>query len=75
MKKLLICKNACPIVAELEHEIACLRRELKQARKSESKMLSRLNILIAAKKDDEIRIQRAKEALFRNPESRITGGP
>lgn len=75
MKNLLICKKKCPIVAEKDHEIACLKQELKSARRSESKMLARLNLLIAARRDDEIRIERAKEALFSNPESRITGGP
>ena len=33
MKNLLICKKACPIVAEKDHEIACLRQENKSIRK------------------------------------------
>ena len=68
MKNLLICKKACPIVAEKEHEIACLKQELNKAH-------ARINILIAGKRDNEIRIQKAKEALFSLPDSNITGGP
>jgi len=33
MKNLLICKKACPIVAERDHEIASLRQENKSLRK------------------------------------------
>ena len=75
MKNLLICKKACPIVAELNHEIACLKQENKSLRNSETKLRARINILIAGKRDNEIRIQKAKEALFSLPDSNITGGP
>ena len=68
MKNLLICKKKCPIVAERDHEIACLKQELNKAH-------ARINILIAGKRDNEVRIQRAKEALFSLPDSPITGGP
>ena len=75
MSKLLPCKHVCPIVAELKHEIACLKKDTNSLRKSETRLKARLNIMTGAKRDDEIRIQRAKEALFSIPDSNITGGP
>ena len=36
MKNLLICKKACPIVAEKDHEIACLKQENKSLRNQNS---------------------------------------
>ena len=75
MKKLLVCEKVCPIVAEKDHEIACLKQENKSLRNSETKLRARINIMIAGKRDNEIRIQKAKEALFSLPDSNITGGP
>ncbi len=68
MKKLLVCEKVCPVVAEKDHEIACLKQELTRAQ-------ARINLLIASRRDDEIRIQNAKAALFDLPDSKITGGP
>ncbi len=68
MKKLLVCEKVCPVVAEKDHEIACLKQELTKAH-------ARINLLIASRRDDEIRIQNAKAALFDLPDSKITGGP
>tara|TARA_Y100000361_G_C10913410_1_gene215147 strand:- start:293 stop:520 length:228 start_codon:yes stop_codon:yes gene_type:complete len=75
MKKLLVCEKVCPVVAELKHEIACLKQENNSLRKKETKLNARINILIAGKRDNEVRIQKAKEALFSLPDSNITGGP
>jgi len=41
MKNLLICKKACPIVAEKDHEIACLRQENKSLRKQNDTLRQR----------------------------------
>ena len=38
MKNLLICKKACPIVAEKEHEIACLKQENESLRKQNERL-------------------------------------
>ncbi len=75
MKKLLVCEKVCPVVAEKDHEIACLKQENKALRSREIKLNARINLLIASRRDDEIRIQNAKAALFDLPDSKITGGP
>jgi hypothetical protein len=75
MKKLLVCEKVCPIVAEKDHEIACLKRENKALLSREIKLNARINLLVASRRDDEIRIQNAKAALFDLPDSKITGGP
>ena len=68
MKNLLICKKACPIVAEKDHEIACLKLDLKQAN-------TRINILLAGKSENEKRIAKARQALFGVVDINIVGGP
>ncbi len=75
MKNLLVCQKVCPIVAEKNHEIACLKQENKSLRSREIKLNARINLLIASQKDNEARIQNAKAALFNLPDSKITGGP
>lgn len=56
------------LVSEKDHEIACLRQENKSLRK-------RIYLLTSSKRDDEIRIQQAKQALFGLPDSNVRGGP
>jgi len=68
MSKFLPCKNICPIVAEKNHEIACLKQEV-------SKLDARINILIAGRAEDEKRIARARQALFGVVDINIVGGP
>ena len=51
------CGLVCPVIAEKDHEIACLKLDLKHAN-------ARINILLASKHEDEKRIAKARQALF-----------
>ena len=57
MKSLLICKRACPIVEELEHEIACLKQENKS-------LYKRNEALRSQKEAAETRLSRVRQAAF-----------
>ena len=90
MKKLLICKNVCPIVKALRDENEALKaqlslaedalelngRLLEKAYDSVQRREVRLNQLIEGKREDERRIAKARQALFGVlDEPKITGGP
>ena len=90
MKKLLICKNVCPIVKALRKENEVLKAKLSLAEDSlelKSSLLGkaydsverrevRINQLIEGKREDERRIAKAKQALFGVLDApKITGGP
>jgi len=51
------CGRICPIIAEKDHEIACLKLDLKQAR-------VRLKLLIEINAENEKRVAKARQALF-----------
>ena len=55
MKNLLLCKSVCPIVAEKDHEIACLKQENKALR-------SRNDLLRQRCRGHENRIARVRQA-------------
>ncbi len=67
MKNLLICKKACPIVAELNHEIACLKQENESLRKRNEKLRQRV-------KGHENRIARVRQAALGYLEDEIGSG-
>lgn len=90
MKKLLICKNVCPIVKALRDENEALKaqlslaedalelngRLLEKAYDSVQRREVRINQLIEGKREDERRIAKARQALFGVlDEPKITGGP
>ena len=90
MKKLLICKNVCPIVKALRDENEALKaqlslaedalelngRLLEKAYDSAQRREVRINQLIEGKREDERRIAKARQALFGVlDEPKITGGP
>ena len=54
MKNLLICKKACPIVSEKDHEIACLKQEVK-------KLIKQNDTLRARCRGHENRIARVRQ--------------
>ncbi len=69
MKKLLICEKVCPVVAELRHEIACLKQE----NHSHVKRLERNREYT---RDLERRLSKVRQAAFGDlGEPKITGGP
>ena len=69
MKKFLICKKACPIVAEKDHEIACLRQELESYKKREVRNREYT-------REIERRLAKVRQAAFGLlEEPKITGGP
>ena len=51
------CGRICPIIAEKDHEIACLKLDLKQAR-------VRLKLVIEINAENEKRVAKARQALF-----------
>ena len=67
MKNLLICKKACPIVAELNHEIACLKQENKSLRKQNGTLRKRV-------KGHENRIARVRQAALGYLDNEIGSG-
>lgn len=90
MKKLLICKNVCPIVKALRDENEALKAQLSlaedalelngklldRAYESVQKREERINQLIEGKREDERRIAKARQALFGVlDQPKIIGGP
>jgi hypothetical protein len=90
MKKLLICKNVCPVVKALRDENEALKarlsfaedalelngRLLDRAYDSVQKREVRINQLIQSKREDERRIAKARQALFGVlDQPKIVGGP
>ena len=67
MKNLLICKKACPIVAELNHEIACLKQENKSLRKQNGTLRKQV-------KGHENRIARVRQAALGYLDNEIGSG-
>jgi len=51
------CGRICPIIAEKDHEIACLKLDLKQAR-------VRLKLVIEINAENEKRVAKARQALL-----------
>ncbi len=69
MKKLLVCEKVCPVVAELRHEIACLKQE----NRSHVKRLERNREYT---REVERRLSKVRQAAFGDlGEPKITGGP
>ena len=77
MKKIIerTCGKACPVVKGLkdqiavkDHEIACLKLDLKQAQHN-------INVLAASKRENERRMAKARQALFGIVDINIVGGP
>ena len=67
MKNLLICKKACPIVAEKDHEIACLKQENKSLRKQNDTLRQRV-------RGHENRIARVRQAALGYLDNEIGSG-
>jgi hypothetical protein len=69
MKKLLVCQNVCPIIAEKDHEIACLKKE----NRSHVRRLERNREYT---RELERRLSKVRQAAFGDlGEPKITGGP
>ena len=64
MSKFLPCKSVCPVVAELRHDVANRDTEINRLEAELAQKDRRIEILVQAKRDNEKRLAKIRQAAF-----------